>query len=219
MSCINFNQIEHKKWYTIRVCLLVSLTIGSAVFINRPDCLCLLWTPNVPRTACYISIGSVAAGFTGATCALFWKLLPRFAKAYLSLLAIATTRDVTYWVCFTQLLVILIYILHHLFTLLIIPFKVVKCFKEGKLNFEAAGVDTAKITTLLEELRFRLGNWISGAIRMRMGIWFDLKITSEVADALGKIWTLFQVVLDRCWTTLNIILKILHYFLSSTISS
>jgi hypothetical protein len=122
---------EHKKHYVLCVSVLVSLTIGSAVFINRPDYICSLLIPDIaPRTLCYISIGGLSAGLTGGACALFWKFIPNFGKAYLSLLAITLTSDSAYYVLTVITYSEAIQPLRHMIALSMTPFTVVKCLKE-----------------------------------------------------------------------------------------
>ncbi|XP_057374344.2 uncharacterized protein LOC130695241 [Daphnia carinata] len=46
-----------------------------------------------------------------------------------------------------------------------------------------------RITEMLTSFRQRLGNLASGVIRMRVGILFELHVTSNVGDKLSKAWT------------------------------
>ena len=121
----------HKKYYVLCVSVLVSLTIGSAVFINRPEYICSLSIPAfAPRTLCYISVSAVSAGLTGGVCALSWKFLPNFAKAYLSILATTLTSDLAYNVLTMITYVEAIQPLRHMLAVSMTPLTVVKCLKE-----------------------------------------------------------------------------------------
>ena len=62
-----------------------------------------------------------------------------------------------------------------------------------------------KITELLTSLRDRVGNLASGAIRMRVGILFELHATSKVEEKLASAWAPIITSLDKGTENLRLI--------------
>jgi len=117
--------------YAVLTCAFLSLTVGSFVYVSRPDYACSNYEN---KSLCYAAVGGISAGITGLFSGFSWRSWSNPVRAYSSLMATMTTG----WIFNLQMMILTysetIQVLRHIQQLMAIPFQVAQCLKDEMIH-------------------------------------------------------------------------------------